>query len=326
MIGHEIVAHEIIARRRSEEVIRQSKIGYEESPESRQPGRQRIAIPTIVKGVETVSTIRVIDPSEFDKLDIWDDSKDKITYYQRIRKDPWVGKLVYVLKNGGQCLDPIEVAERLDGTWWIVDGQQRFWAHLEANMPIRAQLHRVQNIEQEAQLFEVFNNRWALNADSKIAGSSGHVSRLLKTVNADQSSPLFGAIGWSGSNHRAPLSATILVKAIHCFLTGRRPSGKIETVLNRADDLYARDPSRVHRLLDLFCLTCNLQPGSHNRILHVVAVAAVARERWAHGGIKMPSVRSQQAIRTFNVDGLKVGRSLTHLPTVQAEIDRRWKS
>src|SRR5574341_689725 len=100
----------------------------------------------LVKGVRSLGT-RIFQPNELHELRVAEDS------YQRGEVRTTVNEVLAVLQQGGIIPDAIHVAQRTDGTMWVVDGGQRYRAHYLAEKPIMAQLWAVDSEEQERQLF-----------------------------------------------------------------------------------------------------------------------------------------------------------------------------
>ena len=91
-----------------------------------------------------------IPPNELDTLCI--DHR-----YQRDRIEEMVSELVYVLAHGGVVPNRVVLSRRPDGSRYIIDGQQRWWAHREARKPMRCIEYSINSVEIERDIFLVLN-------------------------------------------------------------------------------------------------------------------------------------------------------------------------
>jgi hypothetical protein len=279
---------------------------------------RRARQPVIVTGVQTLSEITVIAVEEFKKLNVCE-------VYQRLRITGEVNDLITVLKSGGQILDPIDVAERQDGSWWILDGQQRFWAHYECVVPIRAQIHRVQTLEQEAQLFTVLNSRIRVSSDGIVKAHTGPTATMIREYAERAESPFHGNISFGNPHTRLPFSATTVAKALSAVLRDAFLNGQINHILGYADDAIVSTEGKylAKRFFDLMAIACNLT--ARNKALYVIALARVARRHWKNGHATMPTKMSCLSLRSLNIDGLVPTQATRFLPVIEAEIEKRWR-
>jgi hypothetical protein len=138
--------------------------------------------------------------------------------YQREEITSEVGDLADVLRRGG-ATEPIHAVSRAWETKygkqkiWIVDGQQRMWASIDANCDLTVMVHSVESPEEERGLFEAMNSRVKLNANLRVFNHGGAASKLLIADNEDQASPLFQRIAFGTCRH-TKISATTLVVAL----------------------------------------------------------------------------------------------------------------
>lgn len=63
--------------------------------------------------------------------------------YQRIEERFLVNDIIQAIREGGAIVMEAVVAERPDGSQWIVDGQQRWWAASRAKAPLPVCVYQV---------------------------------------------------------------------------------------------------------------------------------------------------------------------------------------
>lgn len=256
--------------------------------------------------------------------------------YQRIRVRDEVNTLIHVLNGGGIIPDPVTLARRPDGTLWVVDGQQRFWAHYETETPMRALIYEVPNIEAERTLFIVLNSTMPVNPNVKVHAWPGPVATLLRTVNDDKDHPMFGHINF-GQHGARTFSAAPLMKALLAVMSPIAPSMPINDLLRRIDATWtasadARERGRAFLLMahKVFAREGTTNPGGTSqrggaRSLPMVALASVARERW-NGDVVFPAERTIDAIRRINWDTLVPTSGSRFLPVIKGAIEAKWRA
>lgn len=251
--------------------------------------------PVVVTGV-SFKERRLITPQNYNLLDV-------DPAYQRGETSEVPG-IVSALQAGGIIPDSPDLAERAwgprDGKLWVMDGQQRICALQQLNMSFYANVHVSESIAGERAFFLAMNARMALNSNVKVKAYNGPVAALLKSLNADTSSPLCGRIEFdkSGGDH---LSAAVMVSGIERLLTGQRNCMTIDKVLSRTDGLLASNPDKL--MSTTFCkLVGAVFEKCYAPRLPVLALAEVARERWKEPGAKMalPSAGSIKRLRSIN--------------------------
>jgi hypothetical protein len=211
--------------------------------------------------------------------------------YQREEVRHWVPVLSDVLRRGGES-EPIHVVSRewepLPRRYWIVDGQQRFWAHVDSNKPIRILVHDVEKPWQERALFDAFNARRGVNAGLRIWNHDGPVmTKLLRPANEEPLSPLFGRIGFHSRNR---ISSNLLVAALGRGI-GRSngATGEIALALTKLDAAITRDGllTKMQALLNLIGMVFMLPPPGiavHSGEVHALTQA------WRDAGCPMQTV------------------------------------
>ena len=277
----------------------------------------------IVLDEDVLSTgkLRVFLPTELTKLNV--DER-----YQRVRIKVEVNELIHVLTSGGTIPDPISVAQRPDGSLWIVDGQQRFWAHSEAKKPLTAMIYAVSNFEAEQRLFLVLNQRRQVGSNYIAKSWPGETGDLLRKFNDLPQSALHNRINFAAAGSGRPFSATILVRALAILLgdTESAGHGNIQSVLKKVDHYITRPGARTRAelFLELCPRAITVQPQSTARVLAIKALATVARRRWA-GGIVPPPAKT--LTRLSRVDWSKIAggsHAEAFLVNNVAAIEQRW--
>jgi hypothetical protein len=284
---------------------------------------KRLKQPVLVTGVKFAATVTVIPPAEFGKLNI---DRDR---YQRGEVHRDVNTLITVLKQGGQIPAPIDVSERPDGSWWIVDGQQRFLAHDAAKMPIKAHIHMVESQEAEEKLFIVLNSRRGLSPRTVIRGWPGLFGTFIRRMNTDEKSPLRGLIDLSvGGNSHMPLDPATLLNGVIIVVTGTMPTGDtIMSKLPRAD--AALRLAGGIAWAEAFCALCAVvfgaRPGARRaRVLPVMALAKVAHRKYMAAG-RPVFPRSAARLQAVNWETLVPSHARQYLPLIEDRIERVWR-
>jgi hypothetical protein len=279
-----------------------------------------LVAPTMVRGVILAARVTVIDPKDFGRLGV--DER-----YQRLRITNQINMLVKVLRGGGQVADPIDVAERPDGSWWIVDGQQRFWAHDECQAPLRANIHKVKDLASETALFLALNARRKVSARVTIKGWQGPTGDFVRWCNESDQSPIRGLVDF-GNNSKLPIDATTLVKGALAVNTGLLANGDMGTrVLPRADVALAVTGARawaeeyVRLLAAVFDTNTN---AGKVRILPALALARVAHRKYSAAG-RPVFPKTCSLLRRCNWDTIVPTHASRFLPMLEGEVEKRWK-
>lgn len=276
--------------------------------------------PVIVSGVTLAKAVTVIRPEDLGRLKI-DES------YQRLRITSEVNALIKVLRNGGQIADPVDVAERPDGSWYIVDGQQRFWAHWDCEAPMRANVHKVDSIESETNLFLSLNQRTRVLPRVIARGWPGPAGDFLRWASSSPKSPVNALVDMGSSSH-LPLDATTIVKGALAVTTGLTPNGDMSTrILPRLDVALRQDGMRAwsEDFLKLVAAVFDMNTNAGRvRVLPVIALARVANRRFIEAG-RPTFPRSCAMLRRVNWDTIVPTHAARFLGMVETEIERRWK-
>ena len=195
------------------------------------------------------SKMITITPDQYGKLAI--DPR-----YQREEVGPFVASLREAIRRG-TTPPPIHVAKRAyeeDGIpknkLWIVDGQQRMWALVDAGHEILALVHEVSSLDEEKRLFHVLNMHKRVGANHMIAAYPGPSTAVLREINDDPKHTLYQRIlleRYSGSHNKIN-SATIIRAIVVAF--GKQTSGTTE-LLGAMDQIVttAAGSARVKQFL-----------------------------------------------------------------------------
>lgn len=273
----------------------------------------------IVTGVSS-PTYQVLMPAQLSRLNV-DET------YQRVRIKSEVNALIHVLRNGGDVPDPITVARRGDGKLYIVDGQQRFWAHSETGTPLKALIYDVTDIEAEKNLYIAANQKVKLGTNYIVKAWAGIGAEILRKLAEVPGSEIEGMVDF-GLDKRRPLSATTAIRAMTIVATGNITTGhgNIQTVLARLDhelehSTVARD--RADALLRLAMRVFSSRERIAN--LPIQALAIVAHRRWNGRAKHVPDgvVRRLGRIDWLRAaGGSYAGR---FMPVLEAVVERAWK-
>lgn len=282
---------------------------------------RRVHSPVILTGVKVATTITMIQPEQFPRLGV--DER-----YQRVRIGGEVNELIHAIRNGGEIPDPVDIAQRPDGSLWLVDGQQRFWAHSECGVPLKAHIHQVEDLVAESRLFVALNSRRKVNTRTIIKGWPGLAGEFLRRMQTSDRSPIKGMIDF-GQNSSLPLDAPSVVKGVLVVTTGLEyPSGDMATRMLPRIDAALKVPGMIawaEAFVDLIAAVFSMQPNAGRvRVLPVIALAAVAHRKYVEAG-RPAFPHSCARLRNTNWDTLVPSHAKQYLPVLEREIERRWK-
>ena len=147
--------------------------------------------------------------------------------YQRSEIKGWHNDLRDALKRGTKppriavaTRDWAENGEDVSAKWWVVDGQQRMWAHVDLNLPIEAALYRSGSLEDEKTLFAVLNHQVRVGPNHAVYAHPGITSRFLVEVNEDQGHPLYQLVMFQDGGSPRKVGAGLLVTTIATAFLG----------------------------------------------------------------------------------------------------------
>lgn len=258
----------------------------------------------------------VLEPNDLTKLNI--DER-----YQRAQITTECHRIVHALKSGGSVPAAIAVAKRGDGSMWIVDGQQRWWACLDCQHPLPALIYDISNWDVERDLFNVLNDHIALNAESVVHAHSGPTAAMIREAADKPGHALCGHVGFRRRSR--PYSAPLLARGILAAATGLTPSGNIKQVLARSD-FALQEVLSVERAQSYLTLIPLIFPATTTlRFLAAIAIGKVAHERWAERAT-IPSPRVYERLKRVNWETVTPTRELRQLTVMEDHVRRRWPS
>jgi hypothetical protein len=250
--------------------------------------------------------------------------------YQREEVTPKVNELIHVIRSGGMIPDPISVAIRTDGSRYIVDGQQRWWASVDCETPLEAKLFKVASYEAEVTLFNVLNNNAVLGSRVRVRAWPGTAGDVLRRLN-EGSSPLAGRINFKADSSVA-FPAVAVLRGLTAALTGTMATGGSQKSLQQFDFHYDKNPVWSRAVCDAYAeiAASIFDDGSHvMRSLVAVALGRVCYERWVDANPKqplpMPSVGALAKLRKVDWGKLVPSASTKWLPVLENEFTSVWR-
>lgn len=296
-----------------------------ESEAVREVARRRsIGAPLIIvpSGVRYTGT-RLINQGSFKKLGI--DER-----YQRVRLTEMVNSIIHALRAGGSVPDPVTVAIRPDDTWWLVDGQQRFYAHLECDVPMLTAFYEVSDFEAERALFIALNRKIAVNANTMVKSWPGPTAAMVREANDKEGGPLYARVNLGNLAQRT-FDASVVAKGVLVVATGIMPSGPIERILTRSDAGLKTNQSATERaeaflkLIGAIWSDEKLRTGNRVRLLPMIALGLVAYRRWTGKSPTQPNGASLRRLKIANWDTVATVHARRFLPVFERFIESRWK-
>lgn len=254
------------------------------------------------------------------------------TYQREVIKD-WAYEIATVLMALGSTV-PVALSKRPDGRIFIVDGQQRWWGHIQAGRDMHANLFTLPEpiLESEKTLFQILNRHRSNTANNIVKGWPGPCAKMILHWINLQGSPYYGhtSVGGHGSS---AYSASMLARAVcAALLSASSARGAIAVILQRLDLCITganghlpHISERSEAILRLIPLV--FPPNDRARLQPVLAVADVACERWAKGVTgKFPKPTEQQRMRAINWGMLAPGYASHHFPTLRKAVEDRWRT
>lgn len=282
---------------------------------------RRVRQPVLLTGVKIASVVTLIPVEDFGRISI--DRED----YQRDRIGETVNTLTTILKSGGQIPDPVDIAERPDGSWWIVDGQQRFLAHEAAAVPLKAHVHKIADRDSERKLFMILNSSRRVLPRTLIKGWPGPFGDFIRNLNTSDKSALRGMIDLT-NNSKLPFDAATILKAVIVVLTGTTATGDTATaLLPRADTALKMPHARVwaEAFVQLMAAVFATQGnGGRVRVLPVVALAHVAHRKYKEAGRPI-FPRTTTRLRNVNWDTAVPTHAQQYQDILEKKIEKLWK-
>jgi hypothetical protein len=261
-----------------------------------------------------------IPPSRFKSLNVCE-------VYQRVRISEWVNDLIHTIKSGGSIPDPIAIAERPDGSLWIVDGQQRFWAATECGISLEATIYKVpdprtDDYATEKKLFYVLNRTRGLSSIKRVGAWAGHVTTIIKRVIATGAYPHAVDLNNPGASS---YSAPNLVRGIVGLLSPAASNAfhGIDAVLGHSETLLTSKDSQQKAQAFLLLVPRVYPHPQAARMLAVIALARVAADRWRERIVEVDATTINN-LRRMNVGAYAPTWSAKFLPLLESAYGARW--
>lgn len=276
--------------------------------------------PLVVMGVSKPKQT-VVTPDQFHLIDI--DYR-----YQRDRVRPEVSDLIAALQAGGSIPAPVSLVRRkykestgrASELLWVVDGQQRAWAHLWMKKAFNALVYEVDSLDHERDLFVALNTFVALSAKQHVESASGPAAELIREVSADAAHPLHGQIAFR--NGGGGFAASSVARGIFAAMLGRPSNGRITDILRVCDSAMTNARSVERAKGYLHVLPAAFPNGA--KTLPLSAVGMVAYRRW-QSDVALPTKTTVSRIRRINWDHYAPSPSLRWMPTVLKQVEAAWK-
>lgn len=251
--------------------------------------------------------------------------------YQRAENRTHVNQMVATLNAGGMIPDPIKVVVRHDGAYFIVDGQQRWWAHWVAQKPIAAQLYHLDSgvdaLSVERAMFTAFNNFVRPSASVRVSSWPGPSGNLMRYLNEAEESPIRTEVGFLGGSTRYPSAS--LLKGVLAAL-GSYPRGRVEELLGSLDLVIrnCRDYDDIKRRAVLYAAVLKSVFENRQRINWLVARALgmVCGKKWRGRDPYTPSAAEGHRLAQANWDAYAPHAREEIIAILMAEIEKRWKA
>jgi hypothetical protein len=279
---------------------------------------RRLRRPPVVTGILS-TRFAIIPAAELGALRI-DET------YQRGRIDGMAQDLIYVLRNKGQVPSPIHVVERENGARFIVDGQQRFWAHMDVEVDLPALIHRVKDFETEKLLFIALNSYARVSPGIMVRSWPGPSASLIVEVSETKDHPLYRRVNFGlHGRGRAGLGSFGAVALLHGIATvadGAIARGHIVHLLSSADARVTKAAARA-RADTLLRFAPEVFLSVAPRPIFLRSLAQVSHTRWGNEPA-LPRDSVLTALRRINWKDLIPEYTDRFRPLVVAEIEKRW--
>jgi hypothetical protein len=294
------------------------------SPATLKAHEKRRGTPLIIPA--SVRMIGLFTLSVRDLMDLLIDTR-----YQREEITDEVSTLIHVLKAGGQIPDPISVVERKfdDHRRYIVDGQQRWWAHVDTAMPIKAIIYHVQSYEEEVTLFHAFNSQVRVRPARRLQSWPRDAGRIITALNEDSHSPLYQRVAF-GTANPGHIPATPLMRGILALLSNTMGTGGLDRQLPIFDRYYKLMGKRADPWIQTYTWLVNEIFAKPKHMMHVISAIALGRlcySAWVNEESPTDNVPDANQIRRFralNWRALSPSASTRFLPSVLTAATAIW--
>jgi hypothetical protein len=253
--------------------------------------------------------------------------------YQREEVSTEVRDLIHVIKRGGQVTAPITVVERKYGDHglYIVDGQQRWWAHVDTLTPIHAVVYTVESYDDEVTMFQTLNTQSRLSARTRVASWPRAAGTVLHRLNEDETSPLFGRISFADAS-MTTIGAIPLLRGLLAVLSNVSHNGAVDRTLMAFDKQYeAKKGWADDAILRYATIIAQVfhDSGDHRlRTLPAMALGKMCHAKWRGARsvkeMALPNERQISRLRNTNWSSLLPNGSVVWMPTVLAHLLQIW--
>jgi hypothetical protein len=286
--------------------------------------------PAVLKQMEARRGSPLIVPATVKMFGMYKLSVDSLedlridTRYQRDEVTLEVNTLITVIKRGGVIPDPISVAERQygDRKRYIVDGQQRWWAHVDTQTPVQAIIYHVSSYEDEVALFHALNMQTRVSPEDRLRSWPGPAGDRIRALNETPTSPMYQQIGFEGHNYR--FGAMIVLRGLAALLSNTKTTGGLDRIAPAFDRYYRMHPKLCDGMINAY-VQLLAQIFEKRRIR---AVTAVALGRIVHAAVvgqkEFPNPMQLRRLKALDWDGLTPTHSIKWLPTVVAAVQDIW--
>ncbi len=249
--------------------------------------------------------------------------------YQRLKITSWVESLVSIIKADGDT-PPLVLAERPgDRHWYIVDGQQRYWAHVQTTTGTRGLLYRFDSVEDERKYYHILNYHRPISGDNVVKSWPGETGQIIRKWASLAGSPYQGNVAFDHSGHQNRYSAAILARAV-CAVVCPSPSlplTGLRRLLAQTDadlKIVAGSRERVDALMRLVALVFPPRSRLHMRV--AVIFGRVAQRKWTPAVTgRFPSPASQTRLRGVNWATLVPDTNPKYDIVIEKAIEARWR-
>jgi hypothetical protein len=280
---------------------------------------RRLAQPLVLTG---------FGPGKFKVLTLKEMDELQLGPYQRLKIGNWVNVLIHVLMAGGEIPQPITVSQRPDGSRYIVDGQQRYWACVEAKHPCPAMIYEVGGdfLRVEEMAFIILNHNKAVRSNYIVHAWPGEVGDLIRKAGESPQSPLFNRVMFGSNNKSRVVEASVLTRSICFLLSEGEVHGSIHAALGTADTLLRLRPQGRRMAEAFFQLLGNV--FVKGRCYHhvVAAFAVAARRRWdTFADPHQPTAKELASLRRVNWRTAAPSAEVKYRSMLVELILNRWK-
>jgi hypothetical protein len=248
------------------------------------------------------------------------------TRYQREEVTNEVNELVTVLKRGGIIPDPISVAVRKygDGRKYIVDGQQRWWAHVDTGTPINVTEYHVHSYEEEVTLFHALNMQRRVSPEDRLRSLPGPAGDTIRRLAETDGSPLRGKVGHTPNS--GMIGGMILLRGMTAMLSNTKANGGLDRIAPNFDRYFRMSPRVAEKMVDSYAtLIAAVFEGRRVRSVSAVALGRILYASFlAKPTDPLPTSKQIDRLKKLDFDALTPSHSMRWLPTVAAAVQEIW--